>query len=188
MVWVLPLRAVVLQSLFLLIAIATEAAILHWELKLSYKRSIEYATSLNLLSVVMGWLVFFLVLPILDEGLEQALVGYVLFDRLPDRLLLIGVSGFITFMLSFFVKLQGLNLLERLLERVEATPTTNEPPPQAQARRTFTSAATSYKGSDRSQFLQQPDKRDAVLLANAASYTAISVVLLLRFLFYRDLS
>ncbi|MGB3517258.1 MAG: filament integrity protein FraC, partial [Elainellaceae cyanobacterium] len=175
MVWVLPLRAVVLQSLFLLIAIATEAAILHWELKLSYKRSIEYATSLNLLSVVMGWLVFFLVLPILDEGLEQALVGYVLFDRLPDMLLLIGVSGFITFMLSFFVKLQGLNLLERLLERVEATPTTNEPPPP-QARRPFTSAATSYKGSDRSQFLQQPDKRDAVLLANAASYTAISIV------------
>lgn len=186
MVWVLPLRAVVLQSLFLLIAIAIEAAILHWELKLSYKRSMEYATSLNLLSVVMGWLVFFLVLPILDEGLEQALVGYVLFDRLPDRLLLIGVSGFITFMLSFFVKLQGLNLLERLLERVEATPTTNEPPPP-QARRTFTSAATRYKGSDRSQFLQHPDKRDAVLLANAASYTAISLVLLLRFLFYRDL-
>ncbi|TVQ18682.1 MAG: hypothetical protein EA367_13990 [Leptolyngbya sp. DLM2.Bin15] len=187
MVWVLPLRAVVLQSLLLFVAIATEAAILHWELKLSYKRSIEYATSLNLLSVVIGWLVFFLVLPILDDGLQQALVSYVLFDRLPDMLPLIGASGCITFILSFFVKLQGLNLLEWLLERVEATPKVDEKPAE-QVRRPFTSSATSYKGSDRSQFLQQPDKRDALLLANAVSYTAISLVLLLRFLFYSDLT
>ena len=56
---VLPLRAIVFQCLLLLVAIALEAKVLRRQLQLGYQPSIRYAASLNLLTVVLGWMAFF---------------------------------------------------------------------------------------------------------------------------------
>lgn len=131
MVLILPLRAVLLQSLFLLVTIAIEAVILRWELRMPYKRSVQYAATLNLLSMVIGWLSFFLTLPILEVRLLEDVISYVLFDRLPIHMPLIVVGGFIAFMLSFLVKLYGLKGLDFILERQGPKPVEDAPPPNA---------------------------------------------------------
>lgn len=50
---VLPLRAVMFQILFLLVAIAVESFIFKKKLHLSGRTSIEYATSINLFSTII---------------------------------------------------------------------------------------------------------------------------------------
>jgi hypothetical protein len=180
MVLILPLRAVLLQSLFLLVTIAIEAVILRWELRMPYKRSVQYAATLNLLSMVIGWLSFFLTLPILDARLLEDVISYVLFDRLPINVFLIVVGGFIAFMLSFLVKLYGLKGLDFILERQGPKPVEDAPPTE-RSRRSFTSPATRYRESDRPQ-TPQSSPRYAILLANAASYSAIAAILTLRIL------
>jgi len=184
----LPLRAVAQQSLLIFMAIAIEAAILHWELNLPYKRSIEYATSINLLSVVVGWLAFFTAvpfLPLLNENLPLAVINYVFFDRLPVGMMpLVALSGLMIFLLSFLVKFQGLKLLELLLERTQLAP---EPEPEETdpgQRRSFTSRSKRYKSPSRRLFQQDMNQGNAILVANATSYTAIAIVLAVRMLFY----
>lgn len=189
MVILLPLRAILLQCLCLLVAIAIEAAVFHWELKHPYRRSMEYAVSVNILAITIGWIVFLGVIPLLDNQVRVALMSYVLFDRFPsggDWPWVI-ISGFATFVLSFFVKWQGLNLLERLLERVKPAP---EPEPgdrpTPQRRQNFISPFTRYKIQSRPTLQQLSNQLNVVLVANASSYTAILVILALRYLFYRE--
>lgn len=55
---ILPLRAFIFQTLLLLTSIAIEATIIHRQLNLSRLTSIQYATTLNLFSTVLGWIVF----------------------------------------------------------------------------------------------------------------------------------
>ena len=186
MVMLFPLRAVAQQSLLIFMAIAIEAAILHWELKLPYKRSIEYATSINLLSVVVGWLSFFVAAPLLNVNLERAVINYVFFDRLPVGMLpLVALGGLMIFLLSFVVKFQGLKLLELLLERTEtALEPAVEDEDELGQRRSFTSRSTRYKPPSRRLFQQDMNRGNAILVANATSYTAIALVLAVRMLFY----
>ncbi len=183
----LPLRAVAQQSLLILMAIAVEAVILHWELKLPYKRSVEYATSINLLSVVVGWLTFFAVAPVFGESLKRAVITYVFFDRLPVGMLPpVAIGGLIVFLLSFAVKLQGLKLLELLLGHTEPVPEPDPDEPEPGQRRSFASRSKRYKSSSRRLVQQDMDKSNAILIANATSYTAIAIVLAVRTVLYNN--
>ncbi|NJR39502.1 MAG: hypothetical protein HC781_12655 [Leptolyngbyaceae cyanobacterium CSU_1_4] len=81
---VVPLRAIAFQIVFLLMAIAIEATVLHKQLNIPPKQSIQFAASINLLTTVAGWLVTFLLLgtslslptPLLTE-LKIALMNFI---------------------------------------------------------------------------------------------------------------
>lgn len=115
---VLPLRAILLQILFLTIAIAIESFVLHRKLYLSRRTSIEYAASLNLFSTIFGWAIFFLVNPFLGIVFQHEIINYILFGRfatLEFSLIRIwlDVLAFMlfTFLLIFSVERSGLYFL-----------------------------------------------------------------------------
>jgi hypothetical protein len=166
---VLPLRAIAFQLLFLFMAIAIEAAVLNQRLNLGRKTSMQYAATVNLLSTVLGWMVFFAVEPWLPSNARQLLVEYVFFGvrNLPPTVILI---GFASFVLTFALKLQGIELLEQLLEK-STTPIIS---PQERGK---------FQGRKRHQdlaFQNAPNRPMAVLWANAFSFVAISVILIVR--------
>ena len=78
---VLPLRAVVFQTLLLLISIAIESVVLQRLLNISRKTATEYSATLNLLSTFVGWLCFFVIEAITRRFLETQLIRYIFFDR-----------------------------------------------------------------------------------------------------------
>lgn len=118
---VLPLRAIIFQCLFLLIAIAVEGLVFYRLLSLDYKTSMQYSATVNLLSTFVGWLVFFVFTPLLPRELRLQLISYVFFERflsgawfvsLPPVLILLGL---LVFAGIYLVELQGLELLEIVL-------------------------------------------------------------------------
>ena len=179
---VLPLQTILLQVLFLLVAIALEARVLHRRLSLTRRTSVEYATSINLLCAVMGWLGFFLLKNFLPQPLKTQLISYIFFDRLleplPESLSLVIVStGIIMFFCAFLIKLKGLQLLEALLQR---SPSQNSSLPPDKRRR----IGLGYR-LDQAIVQTNPRQATTILLANAYSHSAILLLLLLRFLSLR---
>lgn len=175
---VFPLQTVLFQFLFLLIAIALEARILYKRLIISRKTSIEYATCLNLLAVCIGWLVFFLIQDWIPLPLKDQIVSYIFFDRLlgpsPENLLVaVTAAGLVIFLGAFLVKLQGLELLDALTQQKPKDPNefaTERRHPTLSDRLGGTIARTTRNHAT------------TILLANAYSYSAILLLLFLRFL------
>jgi hypothetical protein len=166
---VLPLRAIAFQLLFLFLAIAIEAAVLNQRLNLGRKISMQYSATVNLLSTVVGWMLFFAVEPWLPSAARQLLVEYIFFGirSLPTTLILIGFAAFV---LTFALKLQGIEFLEMLLEKSKAPVA---PPPER----------LKFQGRKRKQeitFDEGPNRPMAVLWANAFSFVAITVILIVR--------
>lgn len=203
---VLPLRAVAFQTVFLLIAIAIEAAVLYRLLnadansKIDPKQSVQYATTINLLSTVVGWLTFFLFFGLAyalpsewSVRLKANLVNFIFFDQWSSEtatsLVLI---CFTMFFVTFAIKQAGLNGLRWLLsagiakkedankpQPVIEAPDVPPPPPRTSAIRVLrheTTSATTTSSAMNSQ-------SRAVLIANAWSFSAILAILMLRFLF-----
>ncbi len=175
---VLPLQTILLQVLFLLVAIALEARVLQRRLSLTRRTSVEYATSINLLCAVMGWLGFFLLKNLLPQPLKTQLISYIFFDRLmeplPEGLSLVIVStGIIMFFSAFLIKLKGLQLLEALLQR--SPEQQSSLPPEKRRRRGLQDRL------DQAIIKTDPRQATTVLLANAYSHSAILLLLLLRF-------
>ncbi len=176
---VLPLQTILFQTLFLLVAIALEARVFHKRLRIPRKTSMEYATSINLLTATLGWLIFFAVQDSLPQPLKNQLISYIFFDRpLPSQsqgLNLIVVSAAIAmFFAAFVIKLKGLELLQALLRTSE--PEQPSKTPDRRRRLAF---------ADRmNQAITDTDTNQAavVLLANAYSNSAILLILFLRFL------
>ncbi|MCL1471202.1 filament integrity protein FraC [Argonema antarcticum] len=81
LVTVLPLRAIMFQILFLLIAIAVEAFIIQKRMIIPRKISIEYSASLNLISTIVGWLIFFCFHPLLPLDWQKKLIIFILFGN-----------------------------------------------------------------------------------------------------------
>ncbi|HIK55915.1 MAG TPA: hypothetical protein IGS37_12225 [Synechococcales cyanobacterium M55_K2018_004] len=181
---VLPLRAIAFQILFLLVAIAIEAIVLRRELFLGARKAVEYAATLNLFTAAVGWLIFFSIQAVIPLDLQQVLLTFIFFGWLPpDQFLWIILAGFVVFFLSFFAKVFALTQLKNLLltdqERIARREATLQrrrlsQPKQRGLRRTGMKARE--VGEDARQ-------ASAILLANAMSYTAISILLLLRLLF-----
>ncbi|MFM2432936.1 MAG: hypothetical protein RLZZ511_4150 [Cyanobacteriota bacterium] len=170
MVWtgVLPLRAIAFQMLFLVVAIAIEGLILQSRLQLRRKESMEYAVVINLLSAILGWMVFFMAEPWFPDYIRSALIEYVFFGGTPFSTPLVG-AGFCVFILTFVLKLQGMAWLDLILDRVPAEDTA------VIDRQKFRGRKHRY------QALQGlPNRSLAVLWANACSFSAISILLALQ--------
>lgn len=176
---VLPIQTILFQVLFLLVAIALEARVLHRRLSITRKTSVEYATSINLLAAIVGWLSFFILQNRLPQQLKDQIISYIFFDRLlgsqPENLhLLIAAAGSFIFFSAFLIKLKGLQLLEAGLQsspEVQLSPTLDK-----RRRSVF---------SDRLEqaiLRTDPNQATTILLANAYSHSAILLLLFLRFL------
>jgi hypothetical protein len=165
---VLPLRAILYQLLFLVLAIAVESYVIQRYLGIGKKSSIQYAATANLLSTVVGWFVFFVVEPWLPDTWRQLLINYIFFDLTNAPPILIGLA-FVTFLGTFIVKLQSLNWLDLILE--------NKQPTEIQVR-----DRTKFQGrkAQRQAFAEVPSRALAVLWANAASFTAITLIIAIR--------
>lgn len=182
---VLPLQTYLFQSVFLLVAIALEARVFYKRLYLTRRRSIEYATSINLFATVIGWLTFFFLKSFLPQPLKSQIISYIFFDRFlgsqPENFYLTIISaGVVIFFSAFLIKLQGLQLLESLLERTPERQSAMElqPPklPHNQRRQRLSDRL------DQTVSNTEPSQATAVLLANAYSHSAILLLLFLRFL------
>lgn len=117
--FVLPLRAVVFQSLLLLISIAIESLVLQRLLNISRKTATEYSATLNLLSTFVGWLCFFVMEAITRRFLETQLIRYIFFapfvspnilSYLQNSLYFFAIRSFII-LLDLTVELIGLDFL-----------------------------------------------------------------------------
>ncbi len=172
-----PLRAIVFQCLFLLVAVALEAAVLRQRLTLGYKVSVQYAASINLMTTSLGWVMFLGVESLVPIPLRAQVISYIFFDRFfaNDWVDTIGiwliVAGFFAFFATFAVKFQLLELLLIILER---QPQTTQPE-RLSRRERYQEARGSKRGeSNRNRLFH------AVLQANGVSFTAILLLLLLR--------
>lgn len=179
-VW--PLQMILFQLLFLLVAIALEARVLQRRLRITRKASIEYATSINLLSTIIGWLVFFLLMTqknILPPAIKDQIVSFIFFDRLLSPLLenwylIVVATGIVIFFLAFIIKLKGLQLLEALRETSTAKKSFLQPEPNSR----FTLPVRLEQALVRTD----PNQAVTILLANAYSHSAIFLLLFLRFI------
>jgi hypothetical protein len=112
---VLPVRAIIFQVLFLLVAIALEALIFRWRLQLPRHICIEYAVLLNLLATNVGWLIFFTIqgLPFFQE-MRLDLIGFIFFNRFHSANIQgwTILAGFAIFIGTLLFKILGLRLLQ----------------------------------------------------------------------------
>lgn len=172
-----PLRAIVFQCLFLLVAVALEAGVLRQRLTLGYKVSVQYAASINLMTTSLGWLLFLSIESLLPIPLRAQVISYIFFDRFfaNDLVDIIGigliVAGFIAFFATFAVKFKLLELLLIILER---QPQSTQPENLSRRERYQQARKTKRSESNRDSLFQ------AVLQANGLSFTAILLLLLLR--------
>lgn len=176
---VLPLQLILFQILFLFVAIALEASVFHRRLQLTRKTSVQYATSLNLWSVVIGWLAFYSLENILPQFLQIQIISFIFFDhplgssfnQADPKIISIGI---VIFFFSFIIKIIGFELIRLWI---------HDNPDQLNM--------SSNASKKRPGLLNQPKRKItkptpnpalAVLLANAYSYSAILLILVLRFM------
>lgn len=170
---VLPLKLVVFQSLLLLMAIAIEAYVLRYRLSLTQKQSVQYAASINFLATTIGWLLFLSIQPLIPTPLKLQLIDCIFFDRWQRGFILwVMVSVPVTFFASFFVKLFGLTYLRIFIGDKKPT----EPEDQKPKTVKFGASRRTSKS------IIPPGQGNAILVANALSYSAISLILIIRLL------
>ena len=171
---VFPLRAILFQSLLLLVAIAIEATVLRRQLRLGFQPSIRYAATLNLLTVVVGWVVFLGLEPALPANARTQVISYVLFDHFYSNSMARGVgaavvaAGLVTFFVAFWIKAKGLEWLTWILGVPIVKPVERTNPNRIRYGRSRPDQPTA------------PPHLLAVLRANALSFTAVLLLLLLR--------
>lgn len=165
---VLPLRAILFQLLFIVLAIAVESIVLQKYLGIGQKTSIQYAATANLASTVVGWLIFFTAESSLPPSWRVQLIGYIFYDRINSPALLIGLA-FSIFIGTFLLKVQTINWLDQILGiRKPSTVEVQDP--------------IKFRGrtAHRQTFSELPNRALAVLLANAASFSAITFIIAVR--------
>jgi hypothetical protein len=167
---VLPLRAIVLQGLFLLVTIAIEARVMENKLGLSPRGSVQFATLLNLVSTVGGWFLFLGAENFLPESGRLELINYIFFDDLSrfsgSQLIALGFPVVLgLYILTFILESQILNLL---LFALASKPKLKYETTQVQYDR-----QQRYKSSWTDRF-----RMNTLLIANAYSYTAVVLLLL----------
>ncbi|NEP17673.1 MAG: hypothetical protein F6J97_12330 [Leptolyngbya sp. SIO4C1] len=175
---VFPLKAIIFQILLLLVATALEAGVLRQRLRLGYQKSVQYAAVINLLSVVLGWFVFLIAEPLVDARLRAQIVSYILFDRflnnslMPQMGWIVLIVGLGAFFATLLVKLKGLELLMRLSGTWTIPDQSSEVGRDEKYLRARTGRTVQQKAS--SDFIA------TVLRANALSFSAILILLILR--------
>ncbi|MEB3289908.1 MAG: hypothetical protein VKI82_08330 [Leptolyngbya sp.] len=174
----IPLKAVVFQSMLLLVAIALEAMVLRQHLRLGYQTSVQYAATINLLTTSLGWIAFLSLEAVLPTALRQQVMSYVLFNRFFDNSwldvlpVMMVVAAIVVFFATYWVKLQSLSILVLLLGKAPAF----DPPGLSDRRR----RSVSRRGDPPAARSRTATYTLAVLQANALSFTAIGVLLFLQ--------
>ena len=169
-----PSGVILLDFLFLLVAIPIEAFILNRRLKFDKRTSAFYAISMNVFSNAIGWMIFFVIEPTaFFDSYKPQLINYLLYNRLTDQVyggIILG--AFITFFATLMVKFGLLKLLIISL----SDPGDKKKGQEAEA------AATLGRKSLRSyrKTWQSTSLFTTTLIANSLSYTAISLVVLFR--------
>jgi hypothetical protein len=192
---VLPFRAIVLQSLLLLVVIAIESAVLFRQMKtqgrqqITPKQSVQYAASMNLLSTVLGWFTIFAVFDLENllpadwtQATQTAVLNFILFNRLSDQSLsFLIVLAFITFFASFAIKQVTLWGLKWLLqsEFPQVAPDIDTDPERAKLVAVAIRDLRTDPRNDNNLNIS------TVLIANAWSYSAILIILLILSLQFR---
>lgn len=175
---ILPLRAIAFQVMFLMVAVSIEAGILRQKLRLGFKTSVQLLTVVNLAAVVAGWIVFLVIEPLTPPGIKAQIISYVLFDRLlvngwtAQAGSILFALGLVAFFATFFIKAKGLELLLRANNAWQVP----DKPERLSREQRYVHARQGRSDTQQaiSNFI------DAVLQANAASFTAIVALLLLR--------
>ncbi|MEA5451533.1 hypothetical protein VB780_23345 [Leptolyngbya sp. CCNP1308] len=176
---ILPLRAIAVQSMLLMVAIVLEAMVLRQQLQLGYRPSMQYAATLNLLATSLGWVAFLAIEAVLPLSLRSQIISYVLFNRfytntwydaLPVVVVVVAIAAFF---ITYWIKLQGLLWLLQLLGQkpVETTPEAIEGDRRQRYERARQAQLEGRQGHS--------PRALAMLQANAASFSAILVLLLL---------
>ncbi|MEO0534915.1 MAG: filament integrity protein FraC [Cyanobacteria bacterium P01_A01_bin.123] len=177
---ILPLRAIAFQCLFLLVAIALEAAVLRQWLRQPFKTSIEYAATVNLFTASLGWFAVLGIEPLLSDAFKQQVISYVLFDRFfgdtwDTRIIVfLLMAAVLAFFITFFIKMKGLEGLQWLLG-------VQQPQQPKQTSQTLTRQQKYDRARRGGLAIAAPSRQAmAVLQANALSFSAILILLLIR--------
>jgi hypothetical protein len=176
---ILPLRAIAVQSMLLMVAIVLEAMVLRQQLQLGYRPSMQYAATLNLLATSLGWVAFLAIEAVLPLSLRSQIISYVLFNRFYTNTwydvlpVVVVVVAIVAFFITYWIKLQGLLWLLQLLGQkpVETTPEAIEENRSQRYERARRAQLEGQRGTS--------PRALAMLQANAVSFTAILVLLLL---------
>ena len=166
---VLPLRAIVLQALFLTVAVAIEAVVFHRQFGISKAGSTVYAFAVNLVSTVVGWSLFLTLEPFLPSEWRMAAMSFVFFNQIFGELdisIIAPVLAFCTFLGTLFIELQAMNFFIRIW---------SPPAPKQQHDTTEVKfdRVSRYRNSSSSRY-----RSNALLRANGYSYGAILLMLL----------
>ncbi|WP_026104419.1 filament integrity protein FraC [Anabaena sp. PCC 7108] len=167
---ILPIGAIVFETLFLLVAIPIEGYILHLWLKFDKKTSIFYAIAMNVFSSVIGWTIFFIAEPILPINIKSELISYVFFNNfknLATQSYLV-IFGFIIFFTTFLIKFFLLKTL--IVSLGEFTKSEDN---------TLLSQRQRLKLTNKAK-LRNTNLITTTLIANSLSYGAITIILLIR--------
>lgn len=167
---ILPIGAIVFETLFLLVAIPIEGYILHKNLKFDKKTSIFYAIAMNVFSSVIGWNIFFLFEPILPVQIKSELISYVFFNyfKNPRTQNYIIMMSFLIFLATFLMKFFCLKLLIVSLDEIGKDEEIIE-----------TSQRHKILKHERIR-LQNSNLITSTLIANSLSYSAITMIILIR--------
>ncbi|MBE9208247.1 filament integrity protein fraC [Nostoc sp. LEGE 06077] len=168
----LPIGVMLFNLLFFLISIPIEAYVFNRRLKFDKKTSIFYAIATNLFSGTLGWVIFFVLEPMLPPEIKSELINYVFFNnfRYPTTQATLILTTFIIFFATFLMKFLLLQLLVfTLREDGWKKPEIVETSQRRQLRR----AIPGIK-------LQTTNLVTTTLIANSLSYTAITIILLIR--------
>lgn len=166
---VLPLRAIVLQGLFLAIAVAIEAIVIYNQLGISKPGSVQYSFALNLASTVLGWMLFLTLEPLLPQDWRLATISFVFFNQFFGQFnsgASLSVLAFLVFLGTFFAELQMMNLLIKLWSPPEG-------PVQHDTTRIKNDRTQRYRSSQTSRY-----RSSALLRANSYSYGVILLLLI----------
>lgn len=178
--YVMPLTVILTQALLLLLAIAIEAFVIQQQLQFSPRKSMEYSASLNLLSTVFGWLVFFVLVETfpLPEVLELDILNLVFFAQpVSEGIIWLLTIGLITFFGTILTERIGYTLLQWLLNEskpLEGNEEIAKPSrrfPWSVSSRSMTVSSNQDRGEDK-------DPLYVLVWANSFSYFAILAILI----------
>ena len=177
--WILPLRAIALQLLFLVVSVAIEAYVLRQRLGMTPRGAARYSLSLNLFSSVLGWLVVFTIQPLLSqpslsqwlgnwdvELMSLTLFGHFYSEPAVQALLPIFLlSGLIVLVFAFLSESAFMSIL--LVIWASIAPAKHRNLSEIQTNRNLR-----YSISQTSKV-----RRDALLIGNLISFGVVSVLI-----------
>ena len=167
----LPLRAIAFQLLFLLVVISIESLVIEKNLSLPRKISVEYATSINLIAAVSGWVIFFYCSPHFPPESQKMLIDFILFNHWSNSTyLLLFACGFFTFFITLTIKIAGFEVIEVLIQTRE----------EEKKRRTLNDPRNFYKSSIPN--FETTVVAIALLRAQSYSHMVISIILIAQLL------